>query len=406
MSNLVIFVSADGMTDPLGRSQVIPYLSGLTAKNFNISIVSLEKRENYEAQSNAVSTLLKDNNINWVPVPYGKSVPLFSQFYNVYNLYKAVLRILKPGTLIHCRSYLAALIGQELKRKFNNPFLFDMRGFWADERIDGKIWRLSNPIHKWMYNYFKKKEKEFIRESNHIISLTNNAKQEICKWNICDENKITVIPCCADLEVFDYKKYENQQRLKQRLELGLKPEDFVMIYLGSVGTWYLLPEMLQYFKVLKAKQTNAKFLIVTADNHQLVLDACNKEALATADVIVKKAFRNDVASYINCADISIFYIKPAYSKKASSPTKLAELLGMGLPVITNSGVGDIDQILRENKCGTVLQDFSIESVQKSIEIISELIKIEKSSLYQIAKNNFSLEIGVNRYLETYRKILN
>jgi hypothetical protein len=39
----VIYISYDGMTDPLGQSQVIPYLIGLTKKGHNISIISCEK---------------------------------------------------------------------------------------------------------------------------------------------------------------------------------------------------------------------------------------------------------------------------------------------------------------------------------------------------------------------------
>ena len=32
--------------------------------------------------------------------------------------------------------------------KNNIPIIFDMRGFWADERIDGHLWSLNNPIYR------------------------------------------------------------------------------------------------------------------------------------------------------------------------------------------------------------------------------------------------------------------
>jgi len=40
-----IFISLDGMTDPLGQSQVLPYLGGLSKLGYNFWIISLEKEE-------------------------------------------------------------------------------------------------------------------------------------------------------------------------------------------------------------------------------------------------------------------------------------------------------------------------------------------------------------------------
>ena len=82
--------------------------------------------------------------------------------------------------------------------------LFDMRGFWADERVEGGLWNLKNPIYKLVYKYFKKKEKQLLLNSNHIISLTHNGKKNIIKLPYFSklEKDISVIPCCTDLSVF------------------------------------------------------------------------------------------------------------------------------------------------------------------------------------------------------------
>ena len=41
----VLYISYDGMTDPLGQSQVLPYLEGLAKKNYAITLISFEKEE-------------------------------------------------------------------------------------------------------------------------------------------------------------------------------------------------------------------------------------------------------------------------------------------------------------------------------------------------------------------------
>ena len=57
-----------------------------------------------------------------------------------------------------------------------------MRGFWADERVDGKLWDLKNPIYKWVYNYFKRKELQFLNNADYTVSLTFSGKEEMLKW--------------------------------------------------------------------------------------------------------------------------------------------------------------------------------------------------------------------------------
>lgn len=54
-----------------------------------------------------------------------------------------------------------------------------MRGFWPDERIEGNIWSLNNPIFRVVYNYFKRQEKKYFAKADYTISLTEAGKKEI-----------------------------------------------------------------------------------------------------------------------------------------------------------------------------------------------------------------------------------
>ena len=70
------------------------------------------------------------------------------------------------------RSYLPALVGLRMKRRLGVPFVFDMRGFWPEERVEGGLWDLSNPLFRTVFGYFKRREAEFLNEAGHIVSLT------------------------------------------------------------------------------------------------------------------------------------------------------------------------------------------------------------------------------------------
>lgn len=44
-----LYISYDGMTDPLGQSQVLPYLSGIAAAGYKVTLISAEKEEKFLA---------------------------------------------------------------------------------------------------------------------------------------------------------------------------------------------------------------------------------------------------------------------------------------------------------------------------------------------------------------------
>jgi hypothetical protein len=175
----ILYLSYDGLTDPLGQSQILPYLSGLAFnENYKITIISFEKPSNYNENKNLILAITKKNNIKWIPLKYSKRPPILSTIWDLYQLNKLIEKLIKEGVdLIHCRSYITSLMGLKIKKKYKTPFIFDMRGFYANERIDGKIWDKNHLIFKHVYNYFKKKEKEFLQYSNHTISLTSNGKK-------------------------------------------------------------------------------------------------------------------------------------------------------------------------------------------------------------------------------------
>ncbi len=394
------------MTDPLGQSQVIPYLKGLSALGHEISILSCEKKIRFEIESLEIKKLLDSNNIKWFPIFYIPSPPVLSSIKDVWNIRKKSREICKNEGIevVHCRSYLPAIVLQGLKDEFKIKFIFDMRGFWADERVDGNVWKLKNPLFLLIYKYFKKKEKEFLNAADAVVSLTNNAKNEIHSWKGFQNVPITVIPCCADLDFFSYKNINSQEVSKLRFELGLDPEDFVLSYLGSLGTWYMLNEMLDFFKVLKTKRPKAKFLFITPDEPEFVVNAALAKGIDGKDIIVKRAKRNEVPVYCSLSNVSIFFILPKYSKRASSPTKMGELMSLGIPIICNSNVGDVAEILNDGGVGAVIDNFTNEDYLAAINKIPGLLEKSPQQNYDVAQKYYSLKEGVIRFNSVYKYV--
>ena len=399
----ILFISYDGMTDPLGQSQVIPYLQGLSANGHDVWLISFEKPERFKSGFEEIRNLLENAKITWLPQKYTSKPPVLSTLKDIRMMRKVAFEtiIQEKIDVLHCRSYISALIGQSAKKKFGTRFIFDMRGFWADERVDGGLWKLSNPIFKRIYSFFKKKETQFLLEADAVVSLTQNAANEIHSWKGFQQVPITVIPCCADLDLFKRPEETRISNLKNELQI---PQDaFVLTYLGSLGTWYMLSEMLEFFKTLNHSNPNAHFLFLTADEPSMVFDEAYKMRIPKSQIRVKKASRKEVPLWASVGNASLFFIRPLFSKKASSPTKMGELMSLGMPLICNNQVGDVEQILRDGGNGIILKEFSESAYIKAISELDEVLALNPQNSIDCAYKYYSLKNGIEAYLSIYKR---
>lgn len=396
----VLFISLDGMTDPLGQSQVIPYLKGLSTKGHQIHILSAEKPNHFNALHDHIGKILSESNIIWHHVPFYENLGLLKKNKQYKTILKKAIELNNTFTydIIHSRSYPASLIALQLKRKSGTPFLFDMRGLWADERIDGGIWNINKIKDHILYKYFKRKEKSLLNESKHIISLTHAAKKHITTSILpsLNPNKITVIPCCVDLNEF-FPLSNGKSVLPAE-----KQNQKIVLYSGSIGTWYLTHEMLVFFKAYLSVYPNALFLMITKGNTTLVLEEAKKLSIDQDKLMFVALNRNEMNTYLNTADIALNFIKPAFSKIASSPVKLGEYLACGIPTVCNTSIGDIDQQAKSSKSIVLLNSFDTSEFSSLIPSIPEKKDISESAR-KFAKENLSLNYGIEKYNEVYAK---
>ncbi|MEO9210148.1 MAG: hypothetical protein ABI208_03570, partial [Ginsengibacter sp.] len=156
----ILFISYDGMTDPLGQSQVIPYLIGLSKHGFRFTILSCDKPDKFSLYKEDIETILKPHPIKWISIPYHKSPPVLSTIYDTLMLRRKARQLhqKEPFDMVHTRVGTPALIGLYLKKKYGIKFLNDLRDFFADSRVDSGSWNLKNPVFRKVYQFFKNKE--------------------------------------------------------------------------------------------------------------------------------------------------------------------------------------------------------------------------------------------------------
>jgi urate oxidase len=84
----ILYLTYDGLKDPLGQSQVLPYLEGLAAKGFNITVISFEKSQSPNTKT-ATHQDRANSRLRFVELKYHKSPPVLSSLYDIYVLKKS-----------------------------------------------------------------------------------------------------------------------------------------------------------------------------------------------------------------------------------------------------------------------------------------------------------------------------
>ncbi|MEO6868845.1 MAG: glycosyltransferase [Ginsengibacter sp.] len=403
----VLFISYDGMTDPLGQSQVIPYLSGLVKYGYRFTIISCEKKERFIKSESRIRETLLPFQIKWIPLTYHKNPPILSAIYDLVNIKRTAKRHhkLDPFDMVHTRSGTSALAGLWMKKKFGIRFLNDIRDFYSQSRIDSGQWKQSNPIFRMVFQYFNKKEREALIKNDGIVCLTHKA-DKIIKSDILYKMDVPleVIPCSVDLNLFNPQNINLQKKNELKNKLNFEHSDIVFTYLGSVGTWYLSKEMFSFFKAIENKISNAKFLIISPDDPNVIKRIMKEVDFKTEKTKIISASRSEVPLLLSLSSYSVFFIKPCFSKQASSPTKLGEIMAMGIPVITNAGVGDVKEIVEKYQAGIVLNNLKEENFKKISENLLKM-NFDSKMIIEGAKEYFNLENAVLKYKHLYDQIL-
>lgn len=404
----VLYLSYDGLTDPLGQSQILPYLLSLKQLEHQIDIVSFEKAEVFQRSGDAIQQLCNEAGLGYYPQQYHKNPPVLSTLFDVWRMKNTAAKLhgRTDYQIVHCRSYISSLVGEWMKQKFGTRFIFDMRGFYADERVDGGIWPQKNWLFRKVYHYFKRKERDFITNSDHTISLTHNGAEEILKWNLLpDSSQLTVIPCCTDTDHFDPAKVDSQKTAQLKHDLQIKNHWPIIGYVGSIGTWYLLDDILRYFSLLLKQYPKALMLFLTFDNQEKIFDSAKQHDIDSESIRVRGVKREELPSYLALFDWSVFFIQPAFSKKASSPTKQGELMSMGIPVVCNADVGDTAEIVEKYRSGLSVKNTSDEQLKHAVAQSPLLLEMDKSQIIYGAKEYFSLQNGVAKYHQIYVEVM-
>jgi len=392
-----IFLSFTGLMEPLGQSQVLPYLEGLS-KYFKVTVVSLEKYADL-IDSREVDRLrerCEASGITWLHTRFRHEPRLLSSAVNLLSLLSVAMRSVRfrRPRLLHARSLLPAIVGMSLAKTLRIPLVFDMRGFWLEEQVTAGRLARGKAVHRIL----AAAENFCLRESAALVTLTKESLHHGNSPLVLSGTvrKAAVIPTCVDLDKFPQKQNE---------KVG-------PVVHGCVGTvlsgWYRIDWLTTWIRTVSTEDETALFEIVTKDDPRTVLNKLElpSHLLPRVSIFGKKS--HEIPAVIRRHDLSLlFYAGGQLSEVARSPTRMAELLATGVPVVATGGVGDMEEIISQHNIGVILEGGNQNQMRDAFEKLNILLTdpLLSQRCRETARELFSLQTGVRRYAEVYDAVI-
>lgn len=411
MSHHTIYLCYFGLREPLVQTQVLPYLREIQKGGTKVSILTFEPnpKESWTTkQIAAEKAKLADEGVSWHFLTYHKRPSVPATVFDVFNGARLVIKLHRRERfdVFHARAHIAALMGAFAKKVCGGKLLFDIRGFVPEEYTDAGIWQKNGKI----YQAVKHTEKYLLDKSDAFVVLTEKARQilfpESAETGFDRRGRpVEVIPCCIDKSRFEIADALDRETVRRELNLTGKK---VFIYVGSFGGWYLTDEMIRFLALAHCRDLNAFTIILTQRDTEKARRLFLAAGIAEKDFLIESVSPAEVPKYLKAADAAVSFIKACYSKQASSPTKIAEYLAGGLPVISNSGVGDLDSLIEGEKVGVILNGFEESDYVAALEKLDALGENKNLSEHcrRTAFEQFDLEtIAGERYRRIYRRLL-
>ena len=402
LNRRVLFISYNGMFEPLGQTQVLPYLRELAKRGVKFTLLSFEREKAFSSEGQRACEELKRElsiqGIEWHWLRYHRRPTLPATVYDVLAGIRYASRLVRRNKieLVHARSHIPATIALALKRKFGIKMIFDVRGLMAEEYVDAKHW----PEGGLRYRITKTTERRIFKATDAVVTLTERIWPIIREWDGLRGRDVhhAVVPCCVDLSLF---KFDEQERARLRSELNLG-ERLTLVYSGSLDGWYLTEEMADFFASMVRKRNDAHLLWLTMGSRERVRQLMSARGISEENFSIHSVAPKEMPSYLAAGDVGISFIKRCFSKLASSPTKNGEYLACGLPIVINSGIGDSDAL-----SAILIEDFNDRDFEAAWTAIETAVNDPnvRMKARAVAEEVFDLEtVGAERYARLYKSV--
>jgi glycosyltransferase involved in cell wall biosynthesis len=398
-----LYFCYQSVLEPLTWTQVVAYLEGVVLAGHRAVLLTFEPRQLAPAEVDLWRARLARKGIIWHWLRYHKRPTVPATAWDVTAGVVTGLRLVRRYRvrILHVRNHVPGLMALALKRLTAARLLFDLRGFMAEEYVDGGVW----PPDRALFRLTKRVERALVRAADAVVVLTHQAKALVRRWYPEESagKLIQVIPCCVDLRQFPGPVPAPRSRTGGE-------DQTTIVYVGKLGGWYLAREMAAFVAAAKEMIPGLRWQVWTQSDPGTFRDLLAAQGLnghVTVGRLPPEALRQELVK----AQAGLSLIRPCLSKLSSSPTKVGEYLAAGLPVVSSAGIGDLDGLLLgdgdRGPVGVLVRGFTAEAYREAVPQLLHLLADPATPrrCRRVAEEYFDLErVGWPRYCQVYQHL--
>jgi len=334
-----------------------PAHGGATRARYTVKYLSEENLTNvllsYAYSLNGKTDLISPNLKIWYCPKtaldkFGYRSVLFNPFY-----FKQAYRLMKSfeSDIIHCELLWSAFSGISLKRSFGKPLVL------IDHNIEYLKFREMNKPH---YSCLLREiEKTCCDRADKIVVVSEVDKKHMMEIYGIREEKIAIIPNCADTDEF---KYSEEGRTYIRDMYSLAPEAITLMFVGKMdyapnlaAVKYIVEKI---YPIIVEKYPKSKFIMVGKGYERLLRYKRRN--------MILPGFVNRLPDYLSAADIVIIPLDSG----SGTRLKILEAASCSRPIVsTKKGVEGLNFL--NNKEIVVTEGINEEFIESIIKLIED-----------------------------------
>jgi len=380
-----IFLSTDSLVSGLGQSQMWPYLSRLCASGIRFTIITWEPALGrrplwYAADEARIRREVMQVGGRWIGLRR-RLAP-----WDLLRMWVAAFWAAMRGTaqVLHARSDVAMAVAWSVGGCLGLRTVYDMRGFWADERLDAGLWREG-----WLSRTVRGLEDHWVRTADAVVVLTDAAAARVTRR--LPAAKIHVIPTAVDLKRF----------VPLIRPAYSEADGWTILYSGSLGTWQGLDDIGALFRAVCRHHPGSHLVMLTPEPAERWYGRLLGDDLRPEQVIAEvDPAPATLARRIASADVGVALYRRTRSAAGCSPVKVGEYLACGIPVVVSAGIGDCDELLPRWRVGVVAAPNAWDETIEVLEALRQDPQLP-ARCRALAEERFSVDRCSARYHRLY-----
>lgn len=396
MRGSITQVSLDGLSTPLGESQVLAVSERLQSMGWACTILSLEPEPVDQEAFDRLGTRTASSGILWQHRPYRRG--RIGAVGNVFSMAAMIRDVWERTDVVHCRSYFGAFFPAAAGVFGSIPYVFDTRAYWVDEKIEAGRWFQDAAS----LAVARRVERELYQRASGVVTLTELAAEDVRNGRFGRRHpreRSICIPTCVDYGKFTMNR-------------GPVPHDFlndgpILAYVGSLNPSYEYCKSLDLAVLALNRVPQAKFLALTSQVSEMT-SLADELAIPSSRRLITSVPHDEIHLWLPWVDFGVtLLVNPNEAKRASMPTKLAEFFATGVAPISHGANSEVTDWVNRAGSGMVLDDLSSDSLERAVDFIAGGVP-EAGALVRArlaAEEHFSLDSGAARYDALFRDVL-